>query len=82
MHSAAVGQTDLEDLDNSSCKGSWVGRHDNVALAGFHIDASKGWLLLLSAHNTLSLLCVEYGCCCVGLLSAVKQGCEQVISSG
>lgn len=48
--------TNLEDLDNSSCEGSGVSGHDNVTLAGFHIDASKGWLLLLSAHNKARVL--------------------------
>lgn len=52
---AAVA-TNLEDLDNSSCEGSGVSGHDNVTLAGFHIDASKGWLLLLSAHNKARVL--------------------------
>lgn len=69
--------TNLEDLDNSSCEGSGVSGHDNVTLAGFHINASKGWLLLLSAHNKARVLGERLLLCYVGSAVGRSDGANE-----
>lgn len=71
-------QAHLENLHNGSGKAPRVCGDDNVTLASFYIDASKGWLLFLGGHAMADdLVCV--GCAGEGIGSSRKRGSNRVL---